>query len=156
MRYKFGKELYKQMKKDERIVLLLGDIGYGVFTDCEKDFPERVINVGICEQTMVAMAAGMALQGLKPLVYTITPFLIERAFEMIKVDIDAMKTNVKLIGYCDYPDQGITHRCIDESIMLVFDNIEQFYPIDERALDCSIKKIFETDEPCFMSLKKLK
>ena len=65
--------------------------------------------MGICEQSIISVASGMALEGLQPWVYTITPFLIERPFEQIKLDIDHQNVNVNLVGYADYPTLGPTH-----------------------------------------------
>ena len=108
MRRKFGKLINEIAKKDEKVILLVGDIGYGIFDDFRENHPKRFFNMGICEQSLIGVASGMALEGLKPWVYTITPFLIERPFEQIKLDIDQQKANVKLVGYADYPNLGQT------------------------------------------------
>ena len=97
MRKIFGEWIYEKAKSDNDIYLIVGDIGYNLFDNFIKEFPDRYINIGLCEQTMIGIAAGMALSGLKPYVYTITPFLIERPFEQIKIDIDLNNANVKLI-----------------------------------------------------------
>ena len=110
MRRKFGKLIDQLAKKDKKIVLLVGDIGYGVFNDFRKNHKDRFFNMGICEQSIIGTAAGMALEGLKPWVYTITPFLIERPFEQIKLDINQQKANVNLVGFADYPTLGPTHQ----------------------------------------------
>ena len=77
MRRRFGKLINELANKDNKIVLLVGDIGYGIFDDFRKENPDRFFNLGICEQSLIGTASGMALEGLKPWVYTITPFLIE-------------------------------------------------------------------------------
>ena len=110
MRRKFGYLINKIAEKDKKVVLLVGDIGYGIFDDFRKNHPKRFFNMGICEQSLIGVASGMALEGLKPWVYTITPFLIERPFEQIKLDIDQQNVNVKLVGYADYPNLGPTQR----------------------------------------------
>ena len=66
MRRRFGKIINELAKKDKKIVLLVGDIGYGIFDDFRKNHPNRFFNLGICEQSLVGTAAGMALEGLKP------------------------------------------------------------------------------------------
>ena len=106
MRRKFGEIIDKLAKKDKKVVLLVGDIGYGIFDDYRKNHKERFFNLGICEQSLINEAAGMAIQGLKPWVYTITPFLIERPFEQVKLDIDQQNVNVNLVGFADYPHLG--------------------------------------------------
>ena len=77
MRRRFGKVITELAGQDKNIVVIVGDIGYRVFDEFRDKYPERFINIGICEQSMIGVCAGMALEGLKPWVYTITPFLIE-------------------------------------------------------------------------------
>jgi len=127
MRRTLSKELVEMMRKDNKIVLILGGVGH--FEEVINNFPDRVFDTGIREQSMISLSAGLALQGLKPYVYTITPFLIERPFEQIKLDVDGMKTNVTLLGYDDYPFDGITHNTLNiEETMKLFKNIKSFYP----------------------------
>ena len=129
MRRRFGKLISELAKKDQKIVLLVGDIGYGIFDDFRKQHPKRFFNLGICEQSLLGTAAGMSLEGLKPWVYTITPFLIERPFEQLKLDIDQQNVNVKLVGFADYPKLGPTHSETNaEKIMELFKNIKPFFP----------------------------
>jgi transketolase len=162
MRYVFGNWIAEAAEKDDKIILLVGDIGFGVFDKFKAKFPNRFINVGICEQTMVGMAAGMALEGLKPYVYTITPFLLERAFEQIKIDVCANNANVKLVGYADYPNQGITHRCCDGGAVLsaLVDEFDNFTIYDPVSIKIDINKVFDMHlgdtEPAFFNLRKLK
>ena len=109
MRVQFGKTLVQLAEKDERITLVFGDVEQEMKEFMQK-FPNRYYNVGLCEQTMISMAAGMAIEGLRPIVYSITPFLIERPFEQIKIDIDEQNLPVIMIGFSDYPTHGPTHR----------------------------------------------
>ena len=109
MRRSFGKIITELADRDEKIYVIVGDIGYRIFDEFRQKHPDRFINMGICEQSMIGVSAGMALEGLNPWVYTITPFLIERPFEQLKLDIDQQNVNVKLVGYSDYPTLGPTH-----------------------------------------------
>lgn len=154
MRRTFGKLISQIAEKDARVHLIVGDIGFGIFDDFREKFPDRFLNIGICEQTMIGVAAGMALEGLKPWVYTITPFLIERPFEQIKLDINQQKTNVKLVGYADYPTLGPTHSASDEQrLMAIHENINCFYPRDGVEVGKSVLRAYEVVSPCFISLK---
>ena len=63
---------------------------------------------------MIGVASGMSIEGLKPWVYTITPFLIERLFEQVKLDIDQQNVNVNLVGFADYPNLGPTHSELND------------------------------------------
>lgn len=85
-------------RQDERYYLLVGDMGFAVIDRLRKEFPERVINCGVAEQGMVGIAAGMAMAGLKPIVYTIVNFLVFRCLEQIRNDIVLQDLDVKFIG----------------------------------------------------------
>jgi transketolase len=155
MRRQFGKTMIDLAEKDDKIYLLTGDIGYLIFDDFRKKFPDRFFNVGIREQSMIGIAAGMALEGLKPYVYTITPFLIERPFEQIKLDIDQQKVNVKLIGYADYPQHGPTHSEIDAKwLMSRFKNIISYFPQNSEETAKALYDSYDNGKPTFISLKK--
>ena len=133
MRRCFGKIINKIANKDKKVILLVGDIGYGIFDEFSKNHPNRFYNMGICEQSIIGFASGLALEGLKPWVYTITPFLIERPFEQIKLDIDQQKTNVKLVGFADYPTLGPSHSELNaKKTMSVFKNIKSYFPKDSK------------------------
>lgn len=154
MRRSFGKLINELANKDKKIVLLVGDIGYSIFDDFRKNHRTRFFNLGICEQSLIGVASGMALEGLKPWVYTITPFLIERPFEQIKLDVDQQKANVKLVGFADYPNLGPTHSEINAKILMkLFKNIKSFYPKDSKQAQNQILKMSKTEGPCFISLK---
>ena len=154
MRRKFGKVISELAKKDEKIVLIVGDIGYGIFDDFRKEHPQKFFNFGICEQSIIGCAAGMALEGLKPWVYTITPFLIERPFEQIKLDIDQQNANVKLVGFADYPNLGPSHSKINgKKLMKLFKNISSFFPKNSNETVTAINKSYKKKGPAFISLK---
>lgn len=154
MRRKFGKVINELAKKDKKIVLLVGDIGYGIFDDFRTENPNQFYNLGICEQSIISFASGLALEGYKPWVYTITPFLIERPFEQIKLDINQQRANVKLIGFADYPTLGPSHSELnDKKLMKLFNNIKSFFPRDSKETKNITMKISKIKGPCFMSLK---
>ena len=91
-------------REDERIVLLVCDMGFGVADNFNKEFPDRIYNMGIMEQGTVGIAAGMAMTGLIPVVYSIVNFLAYRALEQIRNDVILQNLNVKFIatGVNDY------------------------------------------------------
>ena len=154
MRRKFGKIISDLAKKDDKIYLIVGDIGFGIFDDFRKNHPNRFLNLGICEQSIIGVAAGMALNGLKPWVYTITPFLIERPFEQIKLDINQQNSNVKLVGFADYPSLGPTHSEINaKKLMKLFNNIKSFYPKNSLETEKIVRKCNRIKGPTFISLK---
>jgi len=154
MRRSFGNIITELAEKDEKIYVLVGDIGYRVFDEFREKYPDRFINMGICEQSMIGVSAGMALEGIKPWVYTITPFLIERPFEQVKLDIDQQNVNVKLVGFSDYPNLGPTHTELNgEKMMQLFKNITSYYPKDGNETIQAVNKAYHNVGPAFISLK---
>ncbi len=154
MRRAFGKLINQLANKDKKIILIVGDIGYGIFDEFRKNHPTRFFNMGICEQSIIGFASGVALEGLKPWVYTITPFLIERPFEQIKLDIDQQKANVNLVGYADYPSLGPSHAELNGvKTMSMFKNIKSFFPKDSNETIRYTKKCSKINGPTFISLK---
>lgn len=155
MRRVFAKFIVDYAAKDDRIILVVGDIGYQIFDDFRSKFPERFFNFGLCEQSIIGAASGMALEGLKPYVYTITPFLIERPFEQIKLDIDQQNVNVKLVGYADYPTQGPTHAELDaRGLMGLLQNTACYTPKNAKEAREALEKSYESGRPAFIGLKK--
>jgi transketolase len=154
MRKRFGEVISKLADENENIIVIVADIGYRVFDDFREKYPERFINMGICEQSIISVASGMALEGLEPWVYTITPFLIERPFEQIKLDIDHQNVNVNLVGYADYPTLGPTHTELNaKKTMELFTNIKSFYPSDGNETETMLLQAYERNGPTFTSLK---
>ena len=154
MRRRFGKVIDKIAKSDQKVVLLVGDIGYGIFDDFRKNHPKRFFNMGICEQSLISFASGLSLEGLKPWVYTITPFLIERPFEQVKLDINQQNVNVKLVGFADYPKLGPSHSELDaKKLMSLFNNIKSYFPKDSDETEKNVYETYESKKPSFISLK---
>lgn len=154
MRVQFGKTLVRIAEKDERIVLLIGDVEQEM-TEFKKRWPGRFFNLGLCEQTIISMAAGMALEGLRPIVYSITPFLIERPFEQIKIDIDEQNLPVMLIGYSDYPTHGPTHRALNaEGLISLFKNIQGYFPRDSKETEKAMLDAYLMESPAIICMKK--
>jgi len=122
----------------------------------KKKFPERYINIGLCEQSMITIAASMALEGLRPFVYSITPFLIERPFEQIKIDIDEHNLPVILIGYADYPTHGPTHRPLNaEKLVSIFKNIQGYFPKSSEETKKNILDSYNSKKPAIISMKRV-
>ncbi len=154
MRREFGKAIADLAGIDRDVYLIVGDIGHGIFDDFKSKFPERYINLGLTEQSMIGVASGMALEGLKPWVYTITPFLIERPFEQVKIDINQQRANVKLVGYADYPELGPTHACNVEGIGSLLCNTRCFIPRNSMETRKAVSDAYNHTGPCFISLMK--
>ncbi len=152
MRWEFQLAFYALMQLDPRIILLWADVGAGLFAKHRTDFPKRVINIGICEQATVSMAAGMAMEGLRPVVYTIMPFLIERAFEQIKIDVDQQNLPVGLVGHSN-AESGPTHQELDGPILMrLCKNIESFWPETKESIPDILSQWVNLDKPWFLGM----
>jgi len=105
------------IREDDNSALLLVDIGVWAFRDILNGFPERVKNIGIFEDGMISVAAGLSLQGIVPTVYGITPFIVERALEQIKLDFiyQGMGGNLVTTGAAyDFSTLGYSHFCAED------------------------------------------
>ncbi len=121
MRNSFFKGLYELAERDDKVVFLTGDLGYKLCDKFAAAFPSRFINAGVAEANMVGMAAGLALEGFKPWVYSITPFATLRCFEQIRNDVVHNNLNVKVVGVGGgyaYGFNGPTHHATEDVAVL--------------------------------------
>ena len=110
------------MRRDARFVVLVGDMGFGAIDRIAAEFPDRLLNLGMMEQGMVGIAAGMALSGLKPIVYSMPNFLALRAIEQVRNDVCLQKQPVKILatGVDDYfRFLGASHCCGRDDVTLM-------------------------------------
>ena len=158
MRFVFVKELIKKAKKNKNIYLLTSDLGYRAFEDFKRLFPNRFINVGVAENNMLGIGAGLALSGKKVFVYSILSFLVFRSFEQIRNNICHNNLDVKLIGAgggFSYGYQGISHNTSEDiSILKSLPNLNVFSPGSETEVKLIMTEMFENSEPCFARLGK--
>jgi transketolase len=145
-------------EKDEKLIVLIGDISHYLFREFEEKFPNRFYNVGICEQSIVGLAAGLAMQGFKPIVHTITPFCINRAFEQIKIDVCYQDLNVTFAtvgGSFDYSHLGCTHHCYEDiSLMMTLPNMEVYNPVSDLELSTLLKESWDSNKPKYFKINK--
>ena len=154
MRRMFGKVIVELAERDNNIVLLTGDVEQSM-VEFKTRFPDHFYNLGICEQNIVGISAGMALEGLRPVVYSITPFLLERPFEQLKLDIDQQNVPVILVGYSDYPTHGPTQRTLNaEGLAALFENIKSYFPKNSEETRKAMIEAYERGGPAFISLKR--
>ena len=132
MRAEFAKLCLETVQTDPKSIIMIGDISHFLLRETEKEAPDRFYNIGICEQSMVSMASGMAIEGMRPIIHTIAPFLVERSYEQIKNDLGYQHTDVTIVtvgGTYDYSDLGCTHHCYgDIALMRLIPNMEVYEP----------------------------
>lgn len=126
-------------KKDQRIYLLVCDMGFGVTDKFRDSFPDRIFNMGVMEQATVGIAAGMAMTGLIPVVYSIVNFIAFRALEQVRNDVVLQNLNVKFIatGVNDYfRFLGPSHCCgEDDKRIMELISMKVYDPYEEKAMD---------------------
>lgn len=158
MRKQFVKSMQDILYNDEKSVLLLGDIGVFGFREEIKNIPDRVYNIGILEQSMVSLAAGMARGGLIPFMHTIAPFMVERALEQIKVDFGYQELNGNFIsvgGSYDYAGLGCTHHCPgDVNTLLGVPGMNIYVPGTSSEFDRIIKNNYRLNTPKYFRLSE--
>ena len=154
MRKAFGETLMKLADKDPSIVLLTGDVEQEMVEFKEK-YPDRFFNLGLTEQAITSMAAGLAIEGFRPIIYSITPFVLERPYEQIKIDIDYQNLPVMLIGYSDYPTHGPTHRPLNpDRLVKAFKNVHSFFPVDQQSATKAMLDAYLMKVPSMIFLHK--
>lgn len=156
MRMVFAQTLTELARTDKDICLVTPDMGYSILDCFEKEFPDRFFNVGIAEQNAVSVAAGLALSGKKPYVYSIIPFVTMRCFEQIRVDVAYMNTNVKLVGVgagFEYGAAGYTHQGVEDfSVMRCLPNMIVCGAGDNREMEEIVKQSTQIKTPMYMRI----
>lgn len=156
MRTTFVNTLVELAEKDKNIYLLTGDLGFGVLESFIQKFPERFVNCGVAEQNMMGMAAGLALEGKKPYVYSIVPFVTMRCFEQIRDDVCYQNLDVKIVGVgggLDYGHLGATHHAIEDlAILRVLPNMSVFSPADPVETKALVLESYQKKGPVYFRL----
>jgi transketolase len=149
--------LLKESKKNH-FYLLTSDLGFNSFEKFREAYPKRFINVGISENNMVGVAAGLALKKNKVFIYSILPFLIFRSLEQIRNNLCHNKLDVTLVcggGGFSYGYQGISHNTTEDiSVIRSLPDINVFNPGSSYELNASLKKIFKNNKTNFIRLGK--
>ena len=158
MRKEFASLLHSAMSENENIVLLTGDLGYGLWDRIKIDYPDRFYNTLSAEQLMLGTAIGMAMDGKIPVVYSITSFAIYRPFELIRNYLNHENIPVKIVGGGrdkEYGYLGFSHWSHDDKrIMGVFDNIKTYHPETDEELTDFFKYTLQKRTPIYMNLKR--
>ncbi|MEI6278418.1 MAG: hypothetical protein WCQ16_03410 [Verrucomicrobiae bacterium] len=160
MRRQFIKTVEEILEQDDRLVLLLGDIGVFGFRNASQKYSKRVINIGILEQSSISVAAGLAKEGFIPIFHSIAPFVAERAFEQLKDDFcyQFLGGNFISVGASyDYAALGCTHHCPgDVSLMKSLPNMQVVTPGDPCEFDMLFRQTYANGSPTYFRLTERK
>ena len=146
IRQEFADTMKEVGEKDPNLVVLVGDISHFILQPFSKSCPKRFYNIGICEPTMIGVAAGLSKLNFIPVIHTISPFLIERSFEQIKLDFGYQKLRGNLISVgsaFDNGDLGCTHHCYSDFALLKnVEGTEIIYPSSCKEFNLLFKQTY--------------
>jgi len=158
MRNAFADEILKLALADERIVVLSGDIGNRLFDKFKAAMPNRFYNCGVAEANMISLAAGLASSGLRPVCYTITPFVTTRCLEQIKLDVCYHNMPVTIVGTgsgLSYAALGSTHHSFEDlAILRSLPSMNVLAPADAPELRSAMRWAFAQNQPAYLRIGK--
>ena len=158
MRSQFIETTKDLIASDPRIVAMLGDIGVYSFRHTIEAHPDRIFDIGILEQASISMAAGLAVSGMIPIFHTIAPFLVERAYEQLKLDFgyQHLGGNFVSVGASfDYSALGSTHHCpADVNVLKQIPNMQIVVPGTSREFDALYRSQYANGEPTYFRLSE--
>jgi transketolase len=159
MRNAFVSKLTEIARENEKIVLLVGDIGFGVFENFKKEFPKRYFNLGIAEQNSVGVVSGLAKEGFFPIFYTIIPFLLYRPFEQIRNDLCINRRDALLVGVgagLSYGALGPTHHALEDiGLMSTLPEMRIYTPSSPMMVGKSLNEALNSGSgPAYLRLGK--
>jgi transketolase len=158
MRNAFAAAMVELAAADPRVVVLSGDIGNRLFDSFKQRFPTRFYNCGVAEANMTSMAAGLAMCGLRPFTYTITPFATTRAMEQIRVDLCYHNVPVTVVGTgsgLSYASLGPTHHsCEDVALLRALPNMTVLCPADATEVRQALAAVLTLRGPAYIRLGK--
>jgi transketolase len=158
MRNAFAETLLEEARKNPNIILITGDLGFGILDKFQNELPNQFINTGVNEQTMMGMAAGIASTGKRVFVYSIGNFPTLRCLEQIRNDICLMNNSVVVVsvgaGYA-YGSQGYTHHALEDiAVMRALPNIEIVIPGDPIEASSVTSFLSKSSAPSYLRLGK--
>ena len=158
MRKIFINKLVKEASKNKKIVLIVGDLGYGVIEPFKSKFPDRFFNAGVAEQNMAGLASGLAIKGFHVFIYSIANFSTFRCAEQIRNDIDYHNLSVTVVSVgsgLGYGNLGYSHHAIqDYSLMRSFPNTLIAAPSNNQEVEKTIDYLLKNPQPSYLRLDK--
>jgi len=158
MRSAFIEELTRLARIDRNIVLVVGDLGFGVVGKFAEELPAQFVNAGVAEQNMTGLAAGMAMSGRTVLTYSIANFPVIRCLEQIRNDVCYHDANVKIVavgGGMAYGSLGMTHHATEDlAIMRAMPNMVVLAPNDPVEAKLATRAAVEHRGPVYLRLGK--
>ncbi len=159
MRGIFVSTLLDLAKKDPNLILVTGDLGFGVLKPFWDELPSQIINIGIAEQNMIGFAAGLAMQGKLVYVYSIANFPSLRPLEQIRNDVAYHNLNVKIVSVgagFSYGSLGVTHHATEDiGVIRSMPNIRIYSPSDNYETEFITRNSYLINGPAYLRLGRL-
>lgn len=150
--------LYEIMQVNKDVIVLSADLGYGLFDKIRSDYPDRFYNTGASEAACSDICVGLALSGKIPVMYSITPFLLYRAFETWRTYVNHEKVKVILLGGGrdeEYENEGWSHHATDDYFFMQhFQNIQSVWPQNNEVAKRTLTEAIEAEQPYYINLRK--
>ncbi|MEM7680323.1 MAG: transketolase C-terminal domain-containing protein [Planctomycetota bacterium] len=158
MRNAFADELLKIALEDPKVVMLSGDIGNRLFDEFKAKAPDRFFNCGVAEANLIGVAAGLAMDGFRPVAYTIVPFITARCLEQIRVDLCYHNLPVTVVGVgggLSYASLGGTHHaCEDLAMLRCLPEMNVYAPADAMEVRGCLRSALSHDAPAYVRIGK--
>ena len=158
MRDTFVSAVAEKLRADSDVILLTGDLGFGIFNEISECFPDRFINVGVAEQNMVGVGSGMAMMGKKAFCYSIANFSFMRGLEQFRNGAVYHDANVTLVcsgGGFTYGQLGFTHFAIEDyGILSTFGSVEVLHPATSEQVERCVADCVGQPGPKYLRLEK--
>ena len=158
MRDRFYRTAAELLDEDERVAVVVAEIGKTQLTDLGvfERHPDRALNVGIREQLMISVGAGMALEGMRPILHSYAPFLVERAFEQVKLDFSHQEVDGVLVSIgasYDAASEGRTHQSpADVAAIATMPGCTIYVPGHRDEVEATIRAAVGRDERAYIRL----
>jgi len=156
MRRQFRDTVMDLAKEDPSIILVFGDVSVYLFNEFKQQYPDRFFNLGICENSIISVSGGLSAQGFTPFAHTIAPFLTERSYEQIKLDLcyNHFPANIVTCGATfDYAWDGATHHSYtDLAILRLLPGMEVIQPGSRKELEALLRSQYHNDQVTYFRL----
>jgi len=158
-RREFIDTLITLAEKDDKIVLIIPDVGFNYIEEFQKKFPDRFFNFGVTEQSTMIIAAGLALSGFKPYVYSMINFVTFRPYEMVRNAVCLHNANVKIVGVKGsekYKFLGFSHNLVTENEEIKalehLPNLKSFIADNPEEVKRVILETYKMNSPCYIRI----
>jgi len=151
--------LIELAERDDKIIFITSDVGFNYIEEFAKKFPDRIFNLGVTEQSAMIIAAGLALSGFKPYVYSMINFVVFRPYEMVRNAVCLHNANVKIIGVKGsekYKFLGFSHNLITENedlkVLEHLPNLKTYVVNDPDKVKEIILETYKINSPCYIRI----